>query len=60
MSSVAEPARLPFACELGYAAARSETLFDPAQVKPHYGRGGHDGDDLAFLFLNISGDRSAA
>jgi hypothetical protein len=25
-------------------------------VKPHYGGYSHDGDDLAFLFLNISGD----
>jgi hypothetical protein len=31
-----------------------------SQVKPHYGWRGHDGDDLAFLFLNISGDCSAA
>jgi hypothetical protein len=28
-----------------------------SQVKPHYGGGrGHDSGDLAFLFLNISGD----
>ena len=27
-----------------------------SQVKPHYGGRGHDGGDLAFLFLNVSGD----
>jgi len=27
-----------------------------SQVKPHYGGRGHDGGELAFLFLYISGD----
>jgi len=27
-----------------------------SQVKPHYSGRGHDGGDLAFLFLNIGGD----
>jgi hypothetical protein len=44
-----------------HAWQRQETRFFDlrdagSQVKPHYGGRGHDGDDLAFLFLNNRGD----
>jgi len=37
--------------------ARLVDLLDArSQLKPHNGGRGHDGSDLAFLFVNISGN----